>query len=303
VLYDTQIDNSTFTTVKSPRNITDTIYQKNVNIVVGKGSDITLFGNRYGSIVVENGATVRFFQSVTGIKSLELEKAWGDTTKLEVVNANAEIRVMNDVIINSNVSINMNNNKLNFVLGNYSNVPLFVTRGSNFFVNASIYNPNGTVLIKRKFNINASFRGKIIANKIRSEAKAVEFDWNDCGPVAQPSPVAPIATVLDEDDFDGIDNNDDFFDNQTNVPTLAVVPNPSNGEFSINYNNPLFNGNNAVNITITSMQGELVKTIQFNSFEGVMSKQINLDKFADGLYFVKISNGNTQLNQKIFLTK
>jgi hypothetical protein len=78
--------------------------------------------------------------------------------------------------------------------------------------------------------------------------------------------------------------------NTTSVLNLSAYPNPTNGEFTIELNNGL-----PKVIEVMDLTGRVVKTIRTASDVS----QVNLDGFAAGLYYVKVSSNNASETLKI----
>lgn len=80
---------------------------------------------------------------------------------------------------------------------------------------------------------------------------------------------------------------------------VKVFPNPTRGEFNVEVNLPQAT---QLNISITNMLGEVIKTIEeAHTFGGTYS--CDLSNFSDGIYFVNIRTENGTTVQKVTLTK
>lgn len=77
---------------------------------------------------------------------------------------------------------------------------------------------------------------------------------------------------------------------------LKVYPNPNHGNFTIS----LDNVKSDIAISVYSLVGELVKTIETNPLKSIYP--ISLD-IADGVYIVKVTNGGLVSTQKITISK
>lgn len=78
-------------------------------------------------------------------------------------------------------------------------------------------------------------------------------------------------------------------------PTVEIYPNPTNGIFNVNYSN-------ASHIKVINMLGVVVFDEKTDSMEEG-SKTIDLSRYADGIYFINISNQKGELNRKLILNK
>lgn len=77
---------------------------------------------------------------------------------------------------------------------------------------------------------------------------------------------------------------------------IQVSPNPSNGQFAINFNDYSFE--NAA-LTITNMMGSVVHSEELSAVTNT-TKNFNLD-LNSGVYFVRVADGNTELSTRIVI--
>jgi hypothetical protein len=78
--------------------------------------------------------------------------------------------------------------------------------------------------------------------------------------------------------------------NTKSLLNLNAYPNPTNGEFTLELNNGL-----SKTIEVADLTGRIIKTIKTASDV----TNVNLDGFASGLYYVKVSSNNTSETLKI----
>ncbi|MDO8999772.1 MAG: T9SS type A sorting domain-containing protein [Bacteroidota bacterium] len=89
---------------------------------------------------------------------------------------------------------------------------------------------------------------------------------------------------------------------QENVSTfnsnVTVMPNPSNGQFSLIFTLPKQEN---VNVRIINTLGQLISS---DKLENVTNNLINIDMSnrPDGIYFIEVSNGNEKVLKKIIIT-
>lgn len=77
---------------------------------------------------------------------------------------------------------------------------------------------------------------------------------------------------------------------------FAIYPNPSNGKFTINYNN--LDLNNSINLSLTDMQGRMVYEKE-NALTEV-NTEINLENVLQaGVYFLKLKSNNFEKTIKV----
>ena len=89
-------------------------------------------------------------------------------------------------------------------------------------------------------------------------------------------------------------------DSQSNsqLTNISVYPNPSKGEFNINFN---LESRQDIYLTITNYLGEVVFTEELKNQEGQYSKTIDLGNKANGIYMLNITTNNQNINQKIVI--
>ena len=79
--------------------------------------------------------------------------------------------------------------------------------------------------------------------------------------------------------------------------SIAIYPNPNNGQFTLSIN---LNNNNAVRASLINLVGANVKDI------GVISNQtstIDVTDVSTGAYYLRVSNSTTSTIKKVFITK
>jgi hypothetical protein len=77
---------------------------------------------------------------------------------------------------------------------------------------------------------------------------------------------------------------------------INIVPNPSNGQFAINFNDYSFD--NAA-LTITNMMGSVVHSEELSAVTNT-TKNFNLD-LNSGVYIVRVADGNNELSTRIVI--
>jgi PKD repeat protein len=78
---------------------------------------------------------------------------------------------------------------------------------------------------------------------------------------------------------------------------LSVYPNPSNGEYQINYR---FGGKKTISVSVLDVLGRVAfnKQVTANS---ILSESIDMRNSTPGMYLVKIADGTQTITQKIFI--
>ena len=77
-----------------------------------------------------------------------------------------------------------------------------------------------------------------------------------------------------------------------NSANLAIYPNPSTGEITIN-------SDQDITLQITNEIGQLVRTVTLNTTDS----SVKINNLANGLYFVTGHNANGSVKQKIIIAK
>jgi hypothetical protein len=87
-------------------------------------------------------------------------------------------------------------------------------------------------------------------------------------------------------------------EDKDNLEDFTVYPNPSAGVLNISMGSP----QKELNLVLISSSGRIVYSDKMNtSQDGGISKQIDLSKFAKGIYFVRLSNASQNIVKKIIL--
>jgi hypothetical protein len=90
--------------------------------------------------------------------------------------------------------------------------------------------------------------------------------------------------------YSGIDNN------QNNVETISVFPNPTNGLTKVNF---ALNNDNKVNVTIVNSLGQTVRTLPAQDFTaGFNSFEFDAAGLSSGVYFIQFQGDNFTTTQK-----
>ena len=85
-------------------------------------------------------------------------------------------------------------------------------------------------------------------------------------------------------------------DEHANVSGFSLFPNPTTGNVNVSFNT---SNSNATTIVVLDVLGKEIYNQTIEVTSNVNHKTIDLKAFSNGLYFVKIINGNDQVIQKI----
>ena len=98
------------------------------------------------------------------------------------------------------------------------------------------------------------------------------------------------------DDLEVIDMTGGAGIEENNVMAIGVAPNPSNGDFSIDFNDYAFDN---ASLTITNMMGAVVYTEKLSAVSN-SSKNLNLDLNA-GVYVLKVADNTNEFSSRIVI--
>lgn len=264
------------------RNTVVTLSANYNNLTVRKGADVILNGNTFGLINIEEGARVRFTQTVLNIAELNVQ-AGSQTNFTTVRFANGtSIRISNKVQISGNTRINPDQHKATFYLGDLNSDDEFLNvKGANIQFTGNVYAPNGTILLSTEkgwssnINANVSMTGFFIAEEIQSTIPNVVWNSYTCG--AQPVYVSNGWTSVlfaSEEEM----NQDDPF-------TVQVIGNPSTSFFTLKLQSQR---SQTIQLRVTDATGRMVDSRANHQPNSTV--QIG-HQYAPGTYFVELIQG------------
>ena len=82
------------------------------------------------------------------------------------------------------------------------------------------------------------------------------------------------------------------------INNLDVYPNPSRDIFNVSFTSEDVQN---LEVRIINVIGEVVYTEDLNKFIGQYTKQVNLDTYTKGVYFLEITTDNGVINKKLIL--
>tara|TARA_B100000925_G_scaffold289811_1_gene273541 strand:+ start:591 stop:1565 length:975 start_codon:yes stop_codon:yes gene_type:complete len=98
------------------------------------------------------------------------------------------------------------------------------------------------------------------------------------------------------DDLEVVDMTGGAGINENNVMSIGVAPNPSMGDFSVDFNDYAFDN---ASLTITNMMGAVVYTEKLSAVSN-SSKNFNLDLNA-GVYVLKVADNTNEFSSRIVI--
>ncbi len=99
-------------------------------------------------------------------------------------------------------------------------------------------------------------------------------------------------------DFDVLVENCTGIGENTGNSTLSIFPNPNNGQFTLE-----ISANDRVDVQIINTVGKVVYEINQLKVEGSVSRTINLNDFANGIYYLKLKGSTVNTIEKIILSR
>ncbi len=265
------------------RNTSVTLSSNYNNLTVRKGADVVLNGNTFGQIKIEEGARVRFTQTVLNIGELNVEE--GSQSNLTTVRfaGGSSVRISNKVQINTNARINPDQNNVTFYLGDLNkDDERFAVKGSNIQFTGNVYVPNGKVRLtgdqkgwSNNNNSNVSMTGFFIAEEIESTIPNVIWNSYTCG--AQPTYVSNGWTTSQFTTEEDKKQDEPF--------TVQVLGNPSTSFFILKLQSQR---SQAIQLRVTDATGRMVDSRANNQPNSTIQIGHN---YAPGTYFVELMQG------------
>ena len=239
-------------------------------------------GNTFGLINIEEGARVRFTQTVLNIAELNVQ-AGSQTNFTTVRFANGtSIRISNKVQISGNTRINPDQHKATFYLGDLNSDDEFLNvKGANIQFTGNVYAPNGTILLSTEkgwssnINANVSMTGFFIAEEIQSTIPNVVWNSYTCG--AQPVYVSNGWTSIQFASEEEMNQDDPF--------TVQVIGNPSTSFFTLKLQSQR---SQTIQLRVTDATGRMVDSRANHQPNSTV--QIG-HQYAPGTYFVELTQG------------
>ena len=284
------------------------------NLMIKRGSNITLTGSNFGNIHIEEGAIVRFTNRVVNMAQLQVGKGpHNGQTKVRFVE-NASIRVSKHVQIEEDCFINPDRFNITFYLGNQSSYDYcnkrqkkknnghddddddddddgkgkgdgdqkFEVRGGNTTVIANVYAPTGKIIVKGSESCHKSrstmvyMTGLFIGYEVEGDGKSIFWNNYQCGSAS------PIAGA----DAMPVFNKTTEEETITEELKVTVMPNPSTTYFTLKL---VSQSNLPVNIKVVDAAGRLVEGKAKQAANSTLQLGHN---YPTGNYFAEFIQGN-----------
>lgn len=265
------------------RNTAATLSGNYNNLTIRKGADVVLSGNTFGQINIEEGARVRFTQTVLNIADLNVQLGTQTVPTTLRFASGTSVRISNYIQIAGNTRINPDQHAVSFYLGDLNvDDERFDVKGSNIQFTGNVYVPNGTIILsgeqKGKVsnnNTNVSMTGFFIAEEIISTIPNVTWNSYTCGTqsvyVSNAWTSAQLATA------EAMKQDDPF--------TVQVIGNPSSSFFTLKLQSQRSQN---IQLRVTDATGRMVDSRANNQPNSTV--QIG-HQYAPGTYFVELTQG------------
>lgn len=266
------------------RNVAVTLSANYNNLTVRKGADVVLSGNTFGQINIEEGARVRFTQTVLNIGELNIQEGTQNNFTTARFASGTSVRLSSKIQIAGNTRINPDQHKVTFYLGDLNkDDERFSVKGSNVQFTGNVYVPNGMIRLSgeqkgwsNNNNTTVSMTGFFIAEEIESNTPNVVWNSYTCG--TQPVYVAngwTSSQFVTEDDK----KQDEPF-------AVQVMGNPSTSFFTLKL---VSQRPQAIQLRVTDATGRMVEGRANNQPNSTIQIGHN---YAPGTYFVELMQGN-----------
>ncbi len=138
--------------------------------------------------------------------------------------------------------------------------------------------PLGTYSIyPESMGLNSTAWGSITINPLITSVNGIDFKQTSTAIKPNTSGIASVASSQ----------------------SFTIFPNPSNGEFTIQWDNSI--PGNAI-VDVTNITGQHVYNTALN-LDASGRKELNLSQLEPGIYFINITSGNNRYYQKLMIQK
>lgn len=265
------------------RNTVVTLSANYNNLTIRKGADVVLNGSTFGQINIEEGARVRFTQTVLNIAELNAQE--GTQSNLTTVRFASGTRVLisSKIQIGSHTRINPDQHATTFYLGDLNkDDERFEVKGVNIQFIGNVYAPEGTIRLSAdqkgansSVTSNVSMTGFFIADEIESTIPNVIWNSYTCG--SQPVYVSNGWTSTQF-----INDNDQ---KKQEPFTVEVMGNPSATFFTLKLQSQR---SQSIQLRVIDAMGRVVDSRANNQSNSTV--QIG-HSYAPGTYFVELMQG------------
>ncbi len=154
------------------------------DVKVKKGVTVTLNGNNFGKMTIEEGATVTFTASIINMEELKVNKGKkNESTTVVNFSQPASVKVADKVSVEDDAHVNVGGPKVTFYVGdNHGGDESFKVNGDNTRVTANIMIPKGKLKVTGGGSPTRPtfMTGWYIIEKLEANGKYTYWDKYDC---------------------------------------------------------------------------------------------------------------------------
>ncbi|MBL7702701.1 MAG: T9SS type A sorting domain-containing protein [Ferruginibacter sp.] len=263
------------------------------DVKVKKGVVVTINGNNFGVITIEEGATVTFGATLINMAELKVESGKKNVNKTRVIfNGPSSVKVKTKVTVEDDCLVNSGGPKVTFYLGdNNADEEKFRVKGNNSDITANIMIPNGKLKIDGgKADRPVNMTGWFIIEKLEA-GKYVYWNKYSCN---------------NEEARSAFVSADNEPVKEATIEVQEIVVQPSVDEFRVNaYPNPSAydfgiivhsKNNEPIRVRILDASGRMYGTIRTVTKGTVIKLGSELKS---GTYFAEVVQGNNRKTVKL----
>ncbi len=259
------------------------------NLTIKAGSSVTLHGNLFGSVTIEDGAQVTFTSTSIDMERMNVKNSNNAVTAPYTkvyFSQGTNIRVGKNVSVDQKCLINPNEVLVTFYLGDQSpDQEKFTVNGSDVKVAANLYLPVGKLHVNGGDGVATTMIGQFIAENISSTGTKVI--WKNWG-------CNSLSTVTGA--WNGIQ--------RPASPTIAemkmsvnVLPNPTSSEFLL-----VIKSQSKANISLNIMNADGRMVQQLNNVQAGAGIRLGRN-FVPGTYFARAVQGTEFVTIRLIKSK
>jgi len=274
------------------KNVTVTLSGNYNQLTVNQGATATLGGNTYGTVVVNQGAKVKFTSATVSIADLVINDGQSTSKYTDVSFAASSVVKVSDVVnIGAFCRINPDGaNNTVFYMGDLKpDVEKFIVKGEGSSVSASVYMPNGILWVLGCSQTDIHMTGMFIAQRIVADSRGVI--WNSASCTAAGGGPAVTGTTDPIIVTDKIE-----FTQPAQTLQVTVLPNPSTADFGLKISS---SSDATVFVRVMDASGRLV-----DGTSGGAGSILRVGgKLSSGMYYAQVVQAGQQVTVKLMKTK
>jgi hypothetical protein len=265
--------------VSISNNASGTLNGNYRNVTIGTNCNLTLTGSIFGLITIRAGSTVRFTQAGINVNGITLQQGSLSSPTTLAFSQGSIVRSSGDINVANICSINPDNYKVVFYLGNNANsssIDFRVAAGGNTTVNASMYLPNGTLAVGGNNSNYTYMNGKFIASQVTTIGQRVIWNSFDCAS-------ANLITRVSTGNGSQANVKADIVPDHP-IMTVLVTPNPTETYFTLRVQS---NSKEPIAIKISDIVGREIEVLN-----GAVDQTYHFgNSYMQGMYVVEVHQG------------